>query len=101
MLTAKLYVGNIGRWMTEPELRALFSPGGDVLLAHVVTHDLTGKSCGFGYVEMGSDDQARDAVTRLHRLPVSGLPLIVRPVEVFPDREWTCGPAVPKKGDDL
>lgn len=84
MLTTKLHVGNLGRWMTDDELHALFAPVGTVVRAHVLTHEQTGKTRGFGHVEMSAENEARDAVLRLHRVAIAGLRLIVRPVEEFP-----------------
>ncbi len=83
-LTTKLHVGNLGRWMTDDELHALFTPAGTVVRAHVLTHGQTGTSRGFGHVEMGAEAEAREAVARLHRAAIAGLRLIVRPVEEFP-----------------
>lgn len=83
-VTTKLHVGNLGRWMTDEELYALFAPAGTVVRAHVLTHAQTGTSRGFGHVEMGAEAEARNAVAKLHRVTVAGLRLIVRPLEEFP-----------------
>lgn len=84
LLTTKLHVGNLGRWMTDRELHDLFAPAGTVVHAHVLTHEQTGRSRGFGHVEMGGEDEAQAAVSQLHRTAIAGLRLIVRPVEEFP-----------------
>ena len=83
-VSTKLHVGNLGRWMTDDELNALFAPAGTVVRAHVLTHGQTGTSRGFGHVEMGAEDEAQNAVAQLHRAAIAGLRLIVRPVEKFP-----------------
>ena len=75
--TTKLYVGNLGREMTDQQLYDLFGRMGTVVSARVLTHARTGKSRGFGHVEMATGAQARRAITSLHRSPVAGLALIV------------------------
>lgn len=79
--TATLYVGNIGWALTDDGLRDLFAGFGAVVSARVARHERTGKSCGFGHVEMATEAQAQAAVAALNRSRVGGLALIVR--EVF------------------
>jgi len=62
----KLYVGNIGPEADEASLKALFSMFGDVEAAYMITDKATGKSKGFGFVVMSSDDEAQAAVKALN-----------------------------------
>ena len=61
----KLYVGNLGYNVREPELEQLFGEHGTVDSASVITDRDTGRSKGFGFVEMSSDEEARTAIAAL------------------------------------
>ncbi len=58
----KLYVGNLAYSVTDLALRELFSPVGEVASVSVVTDRDTGRSKGFAFVEMASEDAARKAI---------------------------------------
>ena len=58
----KLYVGNLSYDMTSSALEALFTPHGTVQSAEVIMDRSTGRSKGFGFVEMGSDQNGTAAV---------------------------------------
>ena len=58
---SKLYVGNLSFETQEAELREHFTPYGEVVSASIVTDRDTGRSRGFAFVEMGSDQEARRA----------------------------------------
>jgi RNA recognition motif-containing protein len=62
----KLYVGNLTPSTTSSDLRERFAPFGTVLSAQVVTDRDTGRSKGFGFVEMDTDAQAQAAIQGLH-----------------------------------
>ena len=62
----KLYVGNLGYNVTSADLQALFAPHGTVQSAQVVEDRDTHRSKGFGFVEMGSDEEARKAIAALN-----------------------------------
>ncbi len=61
----KLYIGNLGYDVTSSDLQALLTPHGTVQSAEVITDQYTGKSKGFGFVEMDSDDEAQAAIAAL------------------------------------
>jgi RNA recognition motif-containing protein len=61
----KLYVGNLSFQCTDDQLAQMFSSFGTVGRASVVTDRETGRSRGFGFVEMGTDDEARAAISAL------------------------------------
>ena len=73
----KLYVGNLSFSTGEAELRALFEPLGEVASAAIVMDRDTGRSRGFGFVEMSSDDAARKAIAELSGKEVDGRTLTV------------------------
>jgi RNA recognition motif-containing protein len=62
----KLYVGNLSYNVTSSDLEAMFTPHGTVQSAQVVEDRDAGRSKGFGFVEMGSDEEATKAITALN-----------------------------------
>jgi cold-inducible RNA-binding protein len=62
----KLYVGNLAYTVTSSDLQQLFTAHGTVLSARVIEDRDAGRSKGFGFVEMGSDDEARAAIAALN-----------------------------------
>ncbi|MBI3469000.1 MAG: RNA-binding protein [Planctomycetes bacterium] len=73
----KLYVGNLSYNVTSSSLEELFSPFGAVLSAEVIQDRDTGRSKGFGFVEMSDDAAARQAITGLNANEFDGRPLTV------------------------
>ena len=67
-----IYVSNIPYQTTEEELRDAFAAFGNVSSARIIKDKLTGKSRGFGFVEMGSDDEARSALEGMNGAELSG-----------------------------
>ena len=61
----KLYVGNLSYDVSSSDLEGLMSPHGTVQSAEVIMDRDTGQSKGFGFVEMGSDSEAKAAITAL------------------------------------
>lgn len=73
----KIYVGNFSFHMTEAELRALFGPFGALDSASIVTDRDTGRSRGFGFVQMPNDDEADKAMAALNGKDSGGRALTV------------------------
>ncbi len=73
----KLYVGNLSYEVSSSELQELLSPHGTVLNAEVITDRATGRSKGFGFVEMESDSEANAAIEALNGQDHGGRPLTV------------------------
>lgn len=73
----KLYVGNLSYKMGNAELEQLFSQFGNVTSAQVVQDRETGRSRGFAFVEMSSDEEAQAAIEGLHDKQHEGRPLTV------------------------
>lgn len=65
-MSKKLYVGNLGYNVTSAELEQLFAPHGSVQSAQVIEDRDAGRSKGFGFVEMSSDEEARSAIGALN-----------------------------------
>ncbi len=67
-----IYVGNLNYNLSEDELRDIFSEFGEVGSAKIITDKYTGKSKGFGFVEMENDDEAREAIESLNDRDING-----------------------------
>jgi hypothetical protein len=83
----KLYVGNLAYSVRDEDLNEAFSQFGAVNSAKVMMDRETGRSKGFGFVEMGSDAEAQSAINGLNGQPISGRAVVVneaRPREEKP-----------------
>ena len=83
----KLYVGNLPYSIRDNDLQQLFAQHGNVSSAKVMMERETGRSKGFGFVEMGSDTEAQDAINGLNGRSVEGRAMtvnIARPMEARP-----------------
>jgi RNA recognition motif-containing protein len=83
----KLYVGNLSFNTTENELQELFSQAGAVQEVMLMQDKFTGKSRGFAFVTMSSEQEAQNAITQFNGKTVEGRPLTVneaRPREARP-----------------
>ncbi len=85
-MTKKLYVGNLPYSFTETILGDTFAPFGKVISSRLITDRETGRSKGFGFVEMSSPQEADDAISSLNGSDVEGRALTVneaRPQPAF------------------
>jgi len=86
-MEAKLYVGNLPFTTEDGDLQSLFSQAGTVKSAQVIRDRSSGRSKGFGFVEMSTPDEAQNAITMFHGKDFSGRPMtvnIARPREERP-----------------
>ena len=72
-----LYVGNLSYEMTEEKLRSEFAEYGEVQSAKIITDRDTGRSRGFGFVEMNSDGEGKKAMEELNGKDFEGRQLVV------------------------
>jgi RNA recognition motif-containing protein len=77
----RLYVGNLSFDSTSESVRAAFSEIGEVTDVHLPTDRESGRPRGFGFVTMGSSEQAQDAIARLNGAMLDGRPLRVNEAE--------------------
>jgi len=85
----KLYVGNLPYSVRDSDLEQAFSQFGSVTSAKVMMERDTGRSKGFGFVEMGSDAEAQAAITGMNGQSLGGRSVVVneaRPMESRPPR---------------
>jgi RNA recognition motif-containing protein len=76
-MATNIYVGNLPWSTTTDELYAMFQQYGSVTRAQVVTDRETGRSRGFGFVEMPNEAEAQAAIAALNNQPMNGRPLTV------------------------
>ncbi len=88
-MAAKLFVGGLSWDTTDDSLREFFTQAGTVVSASVIMDKYTGKSRGFGFVEMGSDAEAQDAVQKLNGQSLDGRTIVVN--EARPQEPRTGG----------
>ncbi len=67
-----IYVGNLPFNLGEEDLRGIFEEYGEVASAKIITDKFTGRGKGFGFVEMNSDDEAKNAIEELNNAEVGG-----------------------------
>lgn len=95
----KIYVGNLPYTATDDTLRALFAEVGTVESAQVIMDRYSGRSKGFGFVEMSNDTEAADAISKLNGKEIEGRALTVneaRPMEKRESREGGGGRGGPR-----
>jgi len=83
-MATKLFIGSLAWATTDESLSALFSQVGTVTSARVITDRATGRSKGFGFVEMSTDEEAQKAVAELNGKDLDGRAIVVneaRPME--------------------
>jgi RNA recognition motif-containing protein len=84
-----IYISNLSFHTTDDDLRNLFAPYGEVTSAKVITDRETGRSRGFGFVEISGDDDANKAITELEGTTIEGRNIsvsVARPREARSNR---------------
>ena len=87
-MAKKLFVGSLPFATTSEELNKIFSEVGEVESANVITDRMSGRSRGFGFIEMAKDDDATKAVEKLNGHEIEGRKIVVneaRPREERPN----------------
>lgn len=82
----KLYVGGLPYSVTDGRLQEVFSAHGSVQSAKVISDKFTGQSRGFGFVEMGSNDEAQKAIAALNGTQLDGRTLVVNEAKPMESR---------------
>lgn len=76
-MSTKLFVGGIAWKATDQDLQELFAPHGEVVSASIVQDRESGRSRGFGFVEMASEEQAKEAIDALNESEFMGRNIVV------------------------
>ncbi len=82
----KLYVGSLSYDTTDESLKEAFSRAGTVESANVITDKMSGRSRGFGFVEMATDEEAQKAIETLNGQEVDGRKVTVNEARPMTDR---------------
>jgi RNA recognition motif-containing protein len=88
-MATKLYIGGLPYTTTQDELQEAFAKAGAVVSTSIIMDKMTGRSRGFGFVEMGSDDDAQKAIEMWNGQDFGGRKLTVneaKPLEARPPR---------------
>jgi RNA recognition motif-containing protein len=86
-MASKLFIGSLAWATNDDSLRDFFASAGNVVSANVIVDRETGRSKGFGFVEMGSDEEAKKAIDELNGKDLDGRAIVVseaRPREERP-----------------
>jgi len=81
-----IYVGNLAYSVTDDELKNIFSAYGEVASANVISDKFSGRSKGFGFVEMPDDSSAEEAIKSLNETDMGGRNIIVNQARPRADR---------------
>jgi len=87
-MNKKLYVGNLDYSVTSGQLTELFSQAGTVVGADVISDRYSGKSKGFGFVEMGSEEEAKKAIEMFNEKELQGRKIVVNEARPRRTREF-------------
>lgn len=93
-MATKLFVGSLSWNTTDDQLKAAFEAAGTVVSANVITDRDSGRSKGFGFVEMSSEEEAKAAVDKLNNTELDGRTIAVseaRPREERPRNSYGGG----------
>lgn len=90
-MATKLFVGSLSYQVTDEELNEFFASVGNVVSAKVIFDRDTNRSKGFGFVEMGSDDEAKAAIDQLNGKELNGRAIIVNEAREREERPRTFG----------
>jgi RNA recognition motif-containing protein len=88
-MNKNLYVGNLSTKVTEADLKANFSEAGSVVSVRIIKDKFSGHSKGFGFVEMESEEGAKEAITRFNNGQLDGQAIVVN--EARPKKEQSTG----------
>jgi RNA recognition motif-containing protein len=86
-MSVKLYVGNLPFSMTENDLTDLFAQAGNVARVQMINDRVTGRPRGFGFVEMGTAEEAQAAIAKFHGQEINGRALTVNEARPMEQRE--------------
>jgi RNA recognition motif-containing protein len=85
-MTNKLFIGSLDYAATDAQLEEFFAAVGKVLSAKVIVDRMTGQGKGFGFVEMGTPEEAKSAMEKLNGKELNGRAIAVKEATPRPDR---------------
>ena len=99
-MSKKLYVGSLAYATDADGLKEAFSQAGQVESATVISDKMTGRSKGFGFVEMATEDEAQAAIAMFNGQDLDGRKVIVNEARPMEDRPRTSGGGGFNRGGD-
>lgn len=87
-----IYVSNLAFSIQDEDLKNLFTPFGEVSSAKIINDRETGRSRGFGFVEMDDDNAAREAIQQLDNSMLDGRPVKVSEAKPKPEKSFNKSP---------
>jgi RNA recognition motif-containing protein len=97
----KLFVGNLPFTVDSNQLQDLFAQAGQIVSAEVKMDRMTGRSRGFGFVEMSTEEETQKAIEMFNGYSLDGRALVVnvaRPMEDRPQRSFNDRPSFDRRG---
>lgn len=88
-MNKRLFVAGLPFAATEDEIKTQFSQAGTVVSVTIITDKFTGRSKGFGFIEMETPEQAEEAIKTLHDTDFGGRKLVVAEAKPMEKREFT------------
>jgi RNA recognition motif-containing protein len=88
-MSSNLYVGNLAYEVTEDDLKKNFGEIGKCISANIIKDRYSGKSRGFGFVEMATEDEAKEAIAKLSGTQILGRKIIVQEANPRSERKRT------------
>ena len=85
-MATKLFVGNLPFTITDAELKDTFSAAGNVTSAIIITNKFSGRSKGFGFVEMSSEEEAKKAIEMFNGKDIGGRNAVVNEARPMTER---------------
>ncbi len=85
-MATKLFVGNLPFSLSDAELKDTFSAAGNVISATIITNKFSGRSKGFGFVEMGSEEEAQKAIEMFNGKDIGGRNVVVNEAKPLGER---------------
>ncbi len=85
-MAKRLFVGNLSYNVTSDQLQTAFAAAGTVVSANVITDKFSGRSKGFGFVEMTTDEEAKEAVEKVNGVELDGRAIVVTEARPREDR---------------
>lgn len=90
-MAKKLYVGSLSYGTTDEALKAAFSAAGTVVSASIIIDKMSGRSKGFGFVEMSTDEEAQKAIEMFNGKELEGRTIIVNEARPMTERPARTG----------
>lgn len=86
-MSTRLFVGSLPYSVSDDDLAAFFKDAGEVKFARVITDRDSGRSKGFGFVEMGTDDEAKAAIDKFNNAEMEGRKIVVNEAKPRPPQD--------------